>query len=126
GKPVEEVRHVLSLNDRMASLDTPLDIDPSLSLGDAIPDENCLLPDLKLQHGQLETLTRGWLSELGDKQRSVTERRFGLNGHTAQTLEEVADTLDITRERVRQIQLEALQSLRRSLSQKGVSKDALF
>ncbi|MEN6629408.1 MAG: sigma-70 family RNA polymerase sigma factor, partial [Sulfuricella sp.] len=42
GKPVEEVRHVLSLNDRMASLDTPLDIDPSLSLGDAIPDENCL------------------------------------------------------------------------------------
>ncbi|MDD5241920.1 MAG: RNA polymerase sigma factor RpoS [Sulfuricella sp.] len=126
GKPVEDVRHVLGLNDRMASLDTPLDIDPTLSLGDAIPDDSNLLPELKLQHSQLETLTRGWLSELGDKQRSVTERRFGLNGHAIHTLEEVADTLDITRERVRQIQLEALQSLRRSLAQKGVSKEALF
>ncbi|MCE5181649.1 MAG: RNA polymerase sigma factor RpoS [Betaproteobacteria bacterium] len=126
GKPVEEVRHVLSLNDRTASLDTPLDVDPTLSLGDAIPDENCLLPEMKLQYSQLETLTQEWLSELGDRQRNVTERRFGLNGHTAQTMNEVADTLDISRERVRQIQLEALQSLRRSLAQKGISKEALF
>ena len=66
---------------------------------------------------------RQWLEELGDKQRCVIERRFGLNGHAIHTLEEVADTLDLTRERVRQIQVEALKLLRRSLKRKGISRD---
>ncbi|MEN6629204.1 MAG: sigma factor-like helix-turn-helix DNA-binding protein, partial [Sulfuricella sp.] len=123
GKPVEEVRHVLSLNDRMASLDTPLDIDPSLSLGDAIPDENCLPPELLLQHAELENFVQEWLNELADKQRSVIERRFGLRGHSLHTLEEVADILDITRERVRQIQVEALSLLRRILKRRGISRE---
>ena len=122
-KPVEDVRHVLSLNDRMASLDTPLDIDPTLSLGDAIPDDNSLTPELLLQHAELEVFVRQWLDDLGDKQRSVTERRFGLNGHSVHTLEEVADTLDITRERVRQIQVEALNILRRILKRRGISRE---
>ena len=125
-RPVDEVRYALNLNERMASLDTPLDIDPSLSLGDAIPDENIMPPEVHLQHAELEAFMRQWLDELGDKQRCVVERRFGLNGHEVQTLEEVADTLDITRERVRQIQVEALQSLRCALKRKGFSKAALF
>ncbi|MDD5241893.1 MAG: RNA polymerase sigma factor RpoS [Sulfuricella sp.] len=123
GKPVEDVRHVLSLNDRMASLDTPLDIDPTLSLGDAISDENSLPPELLLQHAELETFVREWLGELGGKQRCVIERRFGLNGYSVHTLEEVANTLDITRERVRQIQVEALGLLRRFLKRKGISRE---
>jgi RNA polymerase nonessential primary-like sigma factor len=123
GKPVADVRYVLNLNEHMASLDTPLDIDPSLSLSDAIPDENALSPELQLQHTELEALVRQWLEELGDKQRCVVERRFGLNGHAIHTLEEVADTLDITRERVRQIQVETLKLLRHSLKRKGISRD---
>jgi RNA polymerase nonessential primary-like sigma factor len=123
GKPVADVRYMLHLNERIASLDTPLDIDPSLSLSDAIPDENTLSPDLQLQHTELEALVHQWLEELGDKQRCVIERRFGLNGHAIHTLEEVADTLDITRERVRQIQMEVLKLLRRSLKRKGISRD---
>ena len=123
GKPVADVRYVLNLNERMASLDTPLDIDTTLSLSDALPDENTLSPELQLQHTELVALVRQWLEELGDKQRSVIERRFGLNGHAIHTLEEVADTLDITRERVRQIQVEALKLLRRSLKRKGISRD---
>ncbi len=123
GKPVADVRYVLNLNEHMASLDTPLDIDPSLSLSDAIPDENALSPELQLQHTELEALVRQWLEELGVKQRCVVERRFGLNGHAIHTLEEVADTLDITRERVRQIQVETLKLLRHSLKRKGISRD---
>ncbi|MBZ0096760.1 MAG: RNA polymerase sigma factor RpoS [Sulfuricella sp.] len=123
GKPVADVRYVLNLNERMASLDTPLDIDTTLSLSDALPDEHSLSPELQLQHTELVALVRHWLVELGDKQRSVIERRFGLNGHAIHTLEEVADTLDITRERVRQIQVEALKLLRRSLKRKGISRD---
>jgi len=123
GKPVADVRYVLNLNERIASLDTPLDIDPGLSLCDALPDENTLSPELQLQHTELEALVRQWLEELGDKQRCVIERRFGLNGHAIHTLEEVADTLDLTRERVRQIQVEALKLLRRSLKRKGISRD---
>jgi RNA polymerase nonessential primary-like sigma factor len=126
GKPVADVRYVLNLNERIASLDTPLDIDPSLSLSDALPDENALSPELQLQHAELEALVRQWLEELGDKQRCVIERRFGLNGHAIHTLEEVAETMDITRERVRQIQVEVLKLLRRSLKRKGISRDDIL
>ncbi len=125
-KPVDNVRYVLNLNERIASLDTPLDIDPSLSLGDAIPDESITPPDVLLQNAELEVLVQHWLDELGDKQRCVVERRFGLSGYDIHTLEEVANTLDITRERVRQIQVEALQLLRLHLKRKGLSKEALF
>ncbi len=123
GKPVADVRYVLNLNERMASLDAPLDIDPALSLIDALPDETILSPELQLQHAELVEFVHQWLNELGDKQRCVIERRFGLNGHAIYTLEEVADTLEITRERVRQIQVEALKLLRLRLKRKGISRD---
>jgi RNA polymerase nonessential primary-like sigma factor len=126
GRDVEEVRYVLSLNERMASLDAPLDIDPNLSIGEAIPDEQSVLPELMLQRAEVEKHVHEWLNQLTDKQRGVIERRFGLNGYDISTLEEVAEANGITRERVRQIQMEALQSLRKILRRHGVSKDVLF
>jgi RNA polymerase nonessential primary-like sigma factor len=110
----------------MASLDTPLGIDPELTLGDAIPDENLQLPEEKHQCAEIKAFVRLWLDGLSDKQRCVVEQRFGLNGHEAHTLETVADRLDITRERVRQIQVEALESLHRTLKSKGISRDVFF
>ncbi len=126
GRPVEEVRRVLQLNDRVASLDAPLEIDPSLSLGEAIADENSEMPEDMLQSAEVEQYVQEWLSELSDKHRWVIERRFGLNGHDVATLETLAEQLGVTRERVRQIQLEALQSLRRILRRRGLSKDGLL
>ncbi len=125
-RPVDEVRYVLGLNERIASLDAPLDIDPSLSIGEAIPDEQGQLPENLLQNAEVEAYVHEWMGELSDKQRWVIERRFGLNGLEIETLEELAVGLGITRERVRQIQLEALQSLRRLLKRKGVSRDFLL
>ena len=69
---------------------------------------------------------REWLGQLNDKQRWVIERRFGLNGCEACTLEELALELQVTRERVRQIQMEALRVLRQTLRRRGISKDELF
>jgi len=126
GKSVGEVRKVLQLNDRIASLDAPLDIDPSLSIGEAIADENSEQPEDMLHSSEIEHYVHAWLNELPEKHRWVIERRFGLNGHEIATLEELADTLGVTRERVRQIQLEGLQSLRRILRRKGFGKDGLI
>lgn len=126
GKPVDEVRKVLNLNERMASLDAPLDIDPMLSIGESIPDEQHEEPDIQLHNAQIEHFVHDWLAQLTDKQRMVIERRYGLNGHEVCTLEELASALSLTRERVRQIQIEGLEHLRRILRRKGVTKDYLI
>lgn len=126
GHPVEEVRYILGLNERIASLDAPLDIDPSLTIGESIPDSQSLLPENLLQNAEVHAYVHQWMEELSDKQRWIIERRFGLNGQDLQTLEQLAENLTITRERVRQIQLEALQVLRRLLKRRGVSMDMLF
>jgi RNA polymerase nonessential primary-like sigma factor len=126
GKTVAEVRRVLQLNDRMASLDAPLDIDPALSIGEAIADEHSERPEDLLQTVQVEQFIQEWLHELTDKHRWVIERRFGLDDQEIATLEELAVQLGVTRERVRQIQLEGLQTLRRILRRKGIGKDGLI
>jgi RNA polymerase nonessential primary-like sigma factor len=126
GHEVEEVRRVMSLNERVASLDAPLDIDPNLSLGEAIADENSQMPEDMLQNAEVQRHVHEWLEQLNDKQRWVIERRFGINNNDISTLEDLAVDLKVTRERVRQIQMEALRVLRNMLRRKGVSKDQLF
>jgi RNA polymerase nonessential primary-like sigma factor len=125
-RSVEDVRHILSLNEHTASLDAPLDVDPNLSIGESLADENAENPETKMQNIEIGTLVYEWVELLGEKQRLVIERRYGLNGSEVHTLEELAAELGLTRERVRQIQLEALAQLRRILRRRGVSKDILF
>ncbi len=126
GKPVAEVRRVMRLNERMASLDAPLDVDQDLSLADSITDEDSLKPEDVLQQGKVHAHLGRWLDALGAKHRWVLERRFGLNNHEVFTLESLAEQMDLTRERVRQIQLEALRQLKRAIQSEGLSADALF
>jgi len=126
GKPAEEVRSVLAHNEHMASLDAPLDLDPMLSIGESISDEQGLSPETGLQSQEVESLVKQWLAQLTERQRNVIERRFGLNNQEVCTLEELAGQLGLTRERVRQIQLEALGQLRRILRLSGLSRDALI
>lgn len=125
-KPVEEVRQVLALNEHVASLDAPLEIDPSLSIGESLADESAETPEMQLHATQIEHLVMEWIGMLGDKQRQVVECRYGLNGKDEATLEELAEKLCLTRERVRQIQIEALAQLRRILKRHGVSRDILL
>ncbi len=126
GKPAEEIRSVLAHNEHTASLDAPLDVDPLLSIGESISDEQTVNPEAGLQTQEIESLVKQWLEQLNDKQRTVIERRFGLNSQEVCTLEELARDLGLTRERVRQIQLEALGQLRRILRRRGLAKDVLL
>ena len=125
-KPLEDVKRMMGLNERVTSVDAPLDHDPDRSLLDAIPDERAVEPDEALQSDNLQIHLKTWLGELSDKQREVVERRFGLGGREISTLEEVGADIGVTRERVRQIQVEALKRLRIILEKSGYTVDALF
>lgn len=126
GKSMDEVRTLLSLAEHTASLDAPLDVDPSLSIGESLADDGLNPPDLLIQSNEVSALVRAWIGQLNDKQRTVIRHRYGLDGCEVLTLEELAAQLELTRERVRQIQLEALSVLRRSMRRNGLSSDALL
>lgn len=125
-KSTETVRKVMALNERVTSLDSPLSVDPALSISESIPDEQVDEPELILHSVQLCDFVKEWLKLLNEKQKIVIECRYGLNGYDVCTLEELAIELSLTRERVRQIQIEALEQLRRILRRQGISKDCVL
>jgi len=125
-KPIEDVKGMLGLTERVSSVDAPLDEDPDRSLLDAITDEQTQDPEKVLHREDLQLQIEAWLGELNDKQREVVERRFGLNSRETSTLEEVGADIGVTRERVRQIQVEALRRLRILLEKAGYSIESLF
>ena len=125
-KPVEEVTRLLGLNERIASMDAPLGPDSETAVVDTIADETALDPSDLLQDRDIAEGIVQWLEELNEKQREVVARRFGLLGHETATLEEVGQEIGLTRERVRQIQVEALKRLRRIMERQGLSVDALL
>lgn len=125
-KPVEEVRQILALNERTASLDAPLDIDPELTLADALADVDAANPEANLEQAEIETHIAHWVAELPERQRRVVEARYGLNGGEIATLEVLAEELGITRERVRQLQIEALGRLRARIARQDIGVSALL
>lgn len=125
-KPIDEVKRMLGLNERVTSVDSPIGHSTDKSLLDALPDENNPDPCEVLQDSDVMQHLEYWLEKLNDKQREVVERRFGLHGHKISTLEEVGNEIGVTRERVRQIQVDALKRLREILEGEGFSPEALF
>ncbi|WP_240554870.1 RNA polymerase sigma factor RpoS [Oceanicoccus sagamiensis] len=125
-KPVSDVKRMLGLNERVASVDTPLGPDSDKSLLDTIPDIHVSDPAEMLQDDDMRASIGEWLGELTEKQREVVARRFGLRGYETSTLEEVGREIGLTRERVRQIQVEALKRLRDILEKQGLSSESVF
>lgn len=125
-KPIDEVKRMFGLNEHVASVDVPVSKDSDSPLLDVIPDENNPEPPDLLQIDEINEHLEEWLLELDEKQREVVIRRFGLHGYERCTLEEVGNELGVTRERARQIQMEALRRLRRILESKGFSSDLLY
>ncbi len=126
GRPVEEVQDILALSEHATSLDAPLDNDPQSSLMDMLPGEADDSPDARAEHHEMTALVRDWLTRLPDKQRLVIMRRFGLDNDDPATLETLAEEMGVTRERVRQIQQEALVKLKRAMAARGVVRDSLL
>lgn len=126
-KPLEDVQKLLGLNDKVTSIDTPFGFDESKSLLDTIADENSLNPAEWLTDENIRDHIEGLLGELTDNQQEVIARRFGLHGFEKATLEEVGKEIELTRERVRQIQVEALHTLRTLLVERlGLTQEDLF
>ncbi|AHF02913.1 RNA polymerase sigma factor [Marichromatium purpuratum 984] len=125
-RPITEVKRMLGLNERIASVDTPFSKDADKPLVDMLQDEAADDPTERIQDTDIQTNLDHWLGKLNDKQREVVERRFGLHGYEHSTLESVAQELGVTRERVRQIQMDALRRLRDILEKEGFSVDAFF
>ncbi len=125
-KPVEDVKRMLGLNERVTSVDVPLGPDSDRSLLDTIADQQVSDPAELLQEEDMRESIAAWLEELNEKQREVIARRFGLGGYESATLEEVGRAIGLTRERVRQIQVEALRRLREILERQGLTGEAVF
>ena len=121
-----DVSRMLKLNERITSVDMPLGGDNEKALLDVIADDDSVGPDHQVQDEDLSNSIVGWLNELNTKQREVLARRFGLLGYEPSTLENVGAEIGLTRERVRQIQVEALKRLKDLLGQQGLSVEALF
>ena len=125
-RPVEDVQDILALSDHATSLDAPLVADPQASLMDLLPGNLNDAPDTRAEQHEMSGLLREWLKKLPDKQRLVILRRFGMDNADPATLEQLADELGVTRERIRQIQQEALIKLKRALASRGVGKESLL
>lgn len=125
-KPVKDVTRMLRLNERISSVDTPIGGDNDKALLDVIADENDNGPEGVMQDDDMRSNIVDWLSSLNEKQREVLARRFGLLGYEPATLEDVGREIGLTRERVRQIQVEALRKLRDNLKHQGLTLDSLF
>ena len=124
-KPVDEVRRMLKLSERVDSIDAVRDVADRSRL-EMIPDENSPDPAAQVQRSDLFNKLDSMLAELSEKHQEVISRRFGLRGHPRSTLEEVGSEIGLTRERVRQIQVEGLNRLRRSLEESGLNAEQIF
>jgi RNA polymerase nonessential primary-like sigma factor len=125
-KPVSDVSKMLRLNERISSVDTPIGGDGEKALLDIIPDSTHSDPEVSTQDDDIKSSLIHWLDELNPKQKEVLARRFGLLGYEPSTLEEVGREISLTRERVRQIQVEGLRRLRDILVKQGLNMESLF
>ena len=125
GKDPEHIRNLLSLLDTTLPVNLSVngnDGDKEVSILDIIPDTKIPSPVAHVDRHEFVNIVHKWFSELPEKQKIVVLSRFGLNDAEIMTLEEVGAQINLTRERVRQIQNEVLRSLRRLFENYGFDK----
>jgi RNA polymerase nonessential primary-like sigma factor len=131
GRAVQEVNDLLRYAEQPASLDAPRDLardgdGGGESLLDGVAGDGHADPEDTLLHHELESLVESELLELSKREREVLTGRFGLYNREPETLEALAERLGLTRERVRQIQQEALVKLKRHMQRRGIDRDSVF
>jgi RNA polymerase nonessential primary-like sigma factor len=124
---VQDVAELLAMAEAPRSLDAAMGrSEDEHTLGDSMPDEMTIDPTGVTQNHEVEKLLNNWIEALSQREQEVLEGRFGLHDREPETLEVLSDRLGLTRERVRQIQNEALLKLKRHMVRNGISKEALF
>jgi RNA polymerase nonessential primary-like sigma factor len=127
GRDVQDVAQLLALAETPRSLDAAVDrSDEEHTLGDFMADELAVDPTGVMQNRDVERLVASWVETLSQREKEVLEGRFGLHQREPETLEVLSDRLGLTRERVRQIQNEALSKLKRQMARNGIDREALF
>ncbi len=125
-KDPNTIKKIMGLNEKVTSLDSPLASETERSLVDNVADETNQDPSYLLAEKDFLREVDHWLDQLNDKQRAVISRRFGLRGFEQATLEDVGAEIGLTRERVRQIQVEALTHLKDVLRNRGLTAEVFF
>ncbi|MDT8998005.1 RNA polymerase sigma factor RpoS [Paucibacter sp. APW11] len=128
GRPLEEVAELLAYAELPSSLDSPVDRngEGGESMVDLVADEHAIDPmGLRLSH-EVEALLSHGLAALNEREREVLAGRYGLADREPETLDVLAHRLGLTRERIRQIQIEAISKLKRNMMRHGINKDAIF
>ncbi|MHB1632781.1 MAG: RNA polymerase sigma factor RpoS [Acidithiobacillus sp.] len=125
-RPVEAVRDCLEMDGRVTSLDVPHGRESDRPLADIVADADAVGLEEGLADRNLSQQVQQWIGAMTEKHRLVLLWRFGLDGTDGATLEEVGSRLGVTRERVRQIQVEALLVLRRRIEREGLTPESLF
>jgi RNA polymerase nonessential primary-like sigma factor len=125
-RPVAEVSRILELNERVTSVDIPLGRSSDRTVIETIADTSVSDPEELLEEDDMAQALENLLGQLTDKQQEVLIRRFGLRNYDPQTLEEVGREVGLTRERVRQIQVEALRRLRSLMLRDGLDPLVVF
>jgi RNA polymerase nonessential primary-like sigma factor len=124
-KPLKKVKKLMELNNKVVSMDKPLSSEDNEMLNKAVSDKNTD-PCYLLQREENTVDLAQWVCKLPERQCEILARRFGLLGYEVSTLVEVGKAVGLTRERVRQIQVTALESLREMMESQGFSKQDLF
>jgi len=127
GREVSEVAELLALAETPKSLDATMERSESeQTLGETVVDELALDPSGVTQAHEMERLLEEWLHSLSVREQEVLEGRFGLHDREPETLDVLSHRLGLTRERVRQVQNEALLKLKRYLARRGITREALL
>ena len=124
-REVADVERLMSLHERVTLRGNSLDKEGNAPV-DRLRAKRSAEPSRCAQREHATDIVDHWVRELSAKQREVVERRFGLHGYHRATLEQIGNEIGVTRERVRQIQIDALKNLREMLESHGISGDAIL
>lgn len=122
-KSSEFINKLLKLSVSVCSADEAIREDMDVPLVETFAAHSSCQPEVQLERQDIVKKLQDWLDRLSEKQRDVVARRFGMYGHSVATLEEVGAAIGLTRERVRQVQMEAVAKLRRIMQREGLSTD---
>lgn len=127
GRDVNDVQDLLSMAETPRSLDATLNhMDGDQTLGDGLVDALALDPQDITQAREVDELLERWIATLSAREREVLEGRFGLHDRDPETLDVLSIRLGLTRERVRQVQNEAIYKLKRHIARSGIKRDSLM
>lgn len=118
--PLDKVRKVLKIAKEPISLETPIGEEEDSHLGDFIEDKSFLSPGESVVNTNLSDIIRRVLATLTPREEKVLRMRFGIGERADHTLEEVGQDFDVTRERIRQIEVKALRKLRHPTRSKNL------